>query len=210
MADGYTRNSSKRLSGLLKSHEQQRTDLTSGPGQQGGVIPFLFRRFELAEDIDPSSTTVDAHPLNWDTETEAYVADTDDDLKFLVSDPTGSLRGRKKDKYSSPHDQGNRGLAMKPHDVDLATGEDRWEIIRMQPNALLIRGQATANWTASTMTIDGVVVMEPDGGLITDQDPGGSMTISDFFNWDGSDNNDVFAYWDQAAVAWKMAMKPCS
>ncbi len=209
MVDGYTRNSSKRLSGLLKSHEQDRTDLTGGRGQQHGVIPFLFRRFELAEDLDPSSTTVDAHPLNWDTETEAYVADTDEDKTFLVSDPTGSLRGRKKDKFSSPNDQGNRGWAMKPHDVDLEIGKDRWEILRMQPNALLIRGQATANWTASTMTIDGVVVMQPDGGLITDQDPGGDITVTDFFDWDGSENDDVFAYWDAESVTWKQAMVPC-
>ena len=84
----------------------------------------------------------------------------------------------------------------------------------MTPHALKIRGQATALWTASTFTIDAIgsgvtAIMQPSGAIITHVDPAANITVSDWLNFDGANNDDVLVVWDEDTVTFKLAQKNC-
>ena len=149
---------------------------------------FQSRYFELKDDLTPGGSAT-ALLREWNSGTSQYETGTDE---FEVYDVFGEYRGRKKDKYTTPHDAGSRGEAVQN------TQNSHWEIKELQPAALMILGQATADFSTATFTIDGVVVLQPIGGLITDQDPAGNITVANLFGYAGSDNDSIVAIWDEA------------
>ena len=124
-------------------------------------------------------------------------------FEFEVYDIHGLYRGRARDAYDSPHNRGSRGSAC------LRTVSGYWEIIQLEPHALMIQGAATADWTSATFTIDGVIVLQPIGGIITNTDPGDDITVSDTFDWDGSEDDIVIAVWDESSDTYKAIQISC-
>ena|GEM_PF-5689140 len=160
--------------------------------------PVAVRHFELKNAHTPGGTTT-AHPQDWDSDTSEWVTDDDEAREFDVTDPLEKFRGRGKDEYSSPHDEGSKGVAQKNNQ----SGE--WEIVQMQPAALLIRGLATAAGSGtSSFSIDGVDVIEPIGAVITDQDPAANLTVYNSLadgRW--GDNAKVEAEWNEDEERWE-------
>lgn len=156
------------------------------------------RQFELKSPHSPGSTTP-AHPRDWNG--SAWVTDTDAAREFDVVDTLEEYRGRGKDDYSSPHDDGSLGVAER----NAASGE--WEIVRMQPNALALEGAIYAD---DTLEADGVHVMNPSGAIIVDQDPAGNIT---FTNPHGHPDIDedmlVYLVWDESIPGWTERQKDC-
>jgi hypothetical protein len=153
----------------------------------GRTFREAIKLFELKTALTPGSTA-DAYPL--DDEGDPITDDAD--VVFEVVDTRGIYRGRAKDAYSSPHDQGSRGEARLRNGV--------WEITYLQPHALLIRGQLTADLEATdaTCTIDGVEVMQPSGAIIVTTDPAANVTSTNRHKHEGSENGEVTAAWDEA------------
>jgi hypothetical protein len=153
-----------------------------------------FRRFELKDDLAPGGTA-DAYLLE--------DGEVNEEKVFEITDKRGIYRGRKKDKFVSPHDQGSRGEA------EYRDGE--WQIRWLTPQSLMIHGKLTADLatTDSTFTIDGVTVMNPIGGLITDQDPGDDVTVYNIFSWEGDNNGIVVAVWNQDTGRWEAIQVEC-
>ena len=108
----------------------------------------------------------------------SYETDTDEDKESVVDDTLGVHRGRGRSEYDSPHATGSCGIAVEVN--------GRYEIVDMQPHALWIAGQATADFSGGTLTINNVAVVQPIGGLITDQDTAGSITVHNKANAEGS------------------------
>ncbi len=168
-----------------------------------------FRYAELAEDLDPVATTSGAKfyfatwiPADgWGVDDSTPVSSLTDKLY----DPLGIYRGRARGKYSSTHSDGSK--------CEIVSIGGEWVVQKMEPHALLITGAATADWTASTFTIDGVSIMQPIGGLITDQTPAvynaGNITVHDVHDWDGSENDRVEAVWNEATDQWEAIQKDC-
>lgn len=159
------------------------------------------RQFELKDALTPGGSAT-AYRRNWNDTSEEWEADTDDE--FEVYDELGIYRGRAKDAYSSPHDEGSIGWAQKQK-------SGRWEITHLTPAALMIRGQNTAAvaTTDSTFTIDGVAVAHPIGGIITDQNPAGNITIYNVHDMEGDNNGEVTAIWNEATDHWEGVQMDC-
>ena len=170
-------------------------------GNTGGLRD---RHFELKDDHDPGDTST-AYWQEWDSGDSEWDTTADTDHEFEVTDRLEIFRGRKRAKYSSPHDDGSKGVARYCQE----SGE--WEIIRLQPAALLITGLLTAalETTDSTFTIDGVTVMNPTGGLITDQDPAGNITVYNVHDWEGDNNGRVDAAWNETTEHWEAIQVDC-
>jgi hypothetical protein len=156
----------------------------------------VLRRFELKDALAPGGNAT------------AYLWESDGpntDIEFEVYDALGTCRGRAKDAYGSPHNQGSRGYAAFMPETE------HWEVISVQPHALTIRGQATGDvaTTDSTFTIDGTAVMQPTGGLITDQDPAGNITIYNVFSWEGDEDGEVQADWNEGTDRWEASQFEC-
>jgi len=157
---------------------------------------------ELKDALAPGGHAT-AHPRDWDG--SAWVTDTTASREIEVYDEIGTCRGRGKGTYSSPHDAGS--IAR----VRLNTQSSRWEIVDLQPNALLITGLATAAVasTDSTFTIDGVTVMNPSGGLICDTDPAAAITVYNVHSWDADDDARVEAAWNETTDHWEALQVTC-
>lgn len=160
------------------------------------------QRFELKDNL-PSSGSVSAgqqataHPVD-----AAGVVDTDVDREFEVYDELGVYRGRAKDKYSSPHDQGSRGVAKWSPDAQ------KWLIVSMQPHALKIMGVINepvddVEKADTEFNVDAVYVMQPSGGLITDTDPASTAFVIKNRSFDGDNNTECIADWDENDTDWK-------
>jgi len=158
--------------------------------------PDTVRAFELKDAHTPGATST-AYLRTWDG--DSY--ETDTDTEFEAVDERGVFRGRAKDAYSSPHDEGSLGEAV------LRNGQ--WEITWMTPHALKIQGAAVGDFTASSTTIDGVTVMQPSGAIIVDQDPAAAMTVYDIFNWDGSEDDLIIAVWNENTDHWEIQEIVC-
>ncbi len=156
-------------------------------------------RFELKNALSIGGTA-QAYFRRWTG--AAWVTDTT--IEITVTDRKGVYLGRGVTTYSSPHDTGSMGTAKYWPD------SNKWEITWLQPHALMIRGKATAIWTGTTFSIDGVAIMQPSGAIITQVDPGSNITISDWLNWDGLENDDVLAVWDQDSETFKAIQKTCA
>ena len=152
----------------------------------GRTFREAIKLFELKTALTPGSTA-DAYPLD----DEGDPITDDEDLVFEVEDVCGVYRGRAKDAYDEPHDQGSRGEARLRNGV--------WEIVYLTPHALVIRGQLTAALatTDSTCTIDGLEVMQPSGAIIVNSDPAAAMTSTNRHSHEGSEDGEVTAMWDE-------------
>ena len=159
------------------------------------------RRFELKDNLPASGSVIagqqaTAHPVN-----AAGVVDTAVDQEFEVYDELGVYRGRKKDKYSSPHNQGSRGIARWSKDAQ------KWFIVSMQPHALQIMGVINEAGDVaaadSTFDVDAVYVMQPPGAIITDTDPASSTFGITNREFDGDNNDEAIATWDEKDTDWK-------
>lgn len=170
----------------------------------GELHPIELLRGELKDDMpDPDTGSVAAGQT-----ATAYFLDKDGDIvtaiEFEVTDVFGVYRGRENGKYSTPHDRGSQLYAKFNPDSDV------WEIVKMTPHALQIKGALTAAVTSPTdFTIDGVTVMQPSGSIITDTDP--ASAVFDVTNrlFDGDNNAVCIATWDEAAVDWVALDVPC-
>jgi len=145
---------SAKLLGEVADFHRRRVTPTGTPGMTPGVlVPFQFRRFELAYPLIPNTdhiaTTTLAWPLLWSPDQATYVADDSSATnQFIIADVTGSRWGWARDSSTSPPIQGCRGICMKPHDVDIATGGDRWEIVEITGwgTSSLIWAKAQYHW----------------------------------------------------------------
>lgn len=155
------------------------------------------RRFELKESLTPGET-VEAYPLD---DQDAPI--TDSSAVFEVTDARGVYRGRAKDQYASPHNQGSRGEAV--------WRRGRWEIDWLTPHALAIRGELTADLetTAETFTIDAVDVLQPEGAIIVDQDPAQPITVNNKFTHEGNEDGLARADWNQTTAEWDSLQTQC-
>lgn len=154
-------------------------------------------RFELKYDLTPGGT-VDAYYLDAVGSIQAGVV-------FEVTDVLGVHRGRAAGKYSAPHHRGSQGYAWYMHDLR------RFEIIKMQPHALQIKGALTADLVKATgsFNIETVTVMQPPGGIITDTDPASATFNITNRKFDGDDEAICIATWDEAATDWLALDIPC-
>jgi len=171
--------------------------------QRGMLIPIVadeILHFELKYDLAPGGSAR-AYLLKWDGDS----LEVDEDTEFNVFDALGLWRGRARDKFPSPHNQGSRGCARMVGD------QNDLEIIQMTPHALMIRGKADDDWTASTfaLTGDALKVMSPIGSLITDQDPANAFTVHDIFDWSGSKDDIVVAAWNEEDTQWEAIQISC-
>jgi len=161
------------------------------------IPAWAYRYFEVKYAHTPGATT-EVHPLIWSG--TDWVVDTQASHEFGVKDYWGIFRGRAKDAYASPHNQGSRGYA-----VYSGTKPCGWHMRWLQPHALMVKGQLTDDLasTDSTFEIDGFEIMQPTGGLIVDQDPGDDLTIQNTFSCEGDDNGIVIAEWNEAQAHWE-------
>jgi len=87
----------------------------------------------------------------------------------------------------------------------------KWAVVRLSnapaTDALVIRGQLTGDLatTDSTFEIDGVVVMQPVGGTIAE----GNVTIYNVFNWEGDEDGECMAIWNQDNEHWEAVQVEC-
>lgn len=181
-----------------RSHRGDPADLT-GDFYKNSLIPFQFRRFELKDALTPGGTAT----AYWRKYTGS-AWETDTDVEFEVIDRFSLFRGRAKDAYSSPHNDGSRGLAWKPHDLA------DWEIVCMQPHALMVRGTANADVSGGAITLStGYGVMQPTGGLIVTTDPAATLAVSNPFAFNIDSGGAVTAAWSENAAAWEAIQAAC-
>lgn len=161
-----------------------------------GDDPYAARHFELKDAHTPGDTST-AYNQSW-SGTAWETDDTDSDTEFEVVDVKEIYRGRAKDAYSSPHDNGSLGTA----EYNRTTGQ--WEMTWLQPIALRIKGLTTAavDELDSTFDIDAVGIMSPPGAIIVDQDPGDDITVENTFSCEADDNGIVHAAWDEDTAEW--------
>jgi len=172
----------------------QARSVWSDNGWQWEIIDMprqVIWNFELTayQDLAPGGTAY-ANPLNADG--TPYT-----DVTFDIEDVYGMFRGRKRDKFASPHNKGSRGYALMNASLDSG------EILYMQPVALTLRGVTYAAVTGGAITLTSHHVMEPVGGIIWDQDPAGDITCDNTFSSEIDEGGIVVANWDEATVDWQ-------
>jgi len=74
------------------------------------TIVSIHVHFELYDALTPGEMAL-AYPRWYDVETNQYVTDVDDDKSFYVSDILGLHRGRAREAFDSPHNEGSFGEA---------------------------------------------------------------------------------------------------
>jgi len=186
----------------------------SGTGEKWAVVrlgtlaPWPIR-FELKDAIYPGSD-----------DPEAYLVDefgaVQTGCTFEVYDPFGysgastgaKYQGRGKNQYSSPHNQGSRGLAMPLRDGHEL---DKLAIIDLTPPAEIIQGEIVSDFTtaAGAFSLTNVTVLSPQNGLIVRQDPGSNITVSNTFGWRGKAGDTAMAIW-AGGTTWRALQVECS
>ena len=160
-----------------------------------------FRYGELKDDLAPSGTAT-IYRREWSG--SAWVTDTDADKEFEAVDVLGIYRGRKKDKFTSPHNEGSIVRSV------LNTDSNQWEIVEITPHALWITGSLTDDFdTDEDFTVDGVAVMFPTGAIIVDTDPAANITAHNGHDWDGSNNALAELRWNEASTQWDCVELDC-
>ena len=61
----------------------------------------------------------------------------------------------------------------------------------------------------STLTIDGVIVLQPIGAIITNTDPAADITLTNTFTHTVNENKIVIAVWDESTVTYKVLQAAC-
>ena len=80
----------------------------------------------------------------------------------------------------------------------------------MQPSALLIVGLAYTDYgTGVDLEIDGVTVMQPVGGIITDTDPAANITVVNSHAWEVDEDARVVAAWNENTEQWEALQITC-
>lgn len=193
----------QQIEEVIRWQRQQATRpnrTTSQPQLLGGVE---FKYFELKDALAPGET-VTAHPRTWSTTSEEWETDTTAAEEFEVTDVLGIYRGRAKDEYSSPHDEGSLGKAVLNND------SSQWEIIELTPNALWITGSLTADFDSDeNYTVDGATVMFPDGAIIVDTDPAANITGVNGHEWAASNNALAELRWNENLAQWDVTEVDC-
>jgi len=147
-------------------------------------------RFELKEALTPGGT-VDAYYLDAAGSIQSGVV-------FEVTDVLGVHRGRANGAFSSPHHRGSQGYAWYMHDLE------RFEIMKLQPHALQIMGDLTADVSGGiSFTMENVYVMQPPGAIITDTNPASSTFSVTNREFDGDEGDEAIATWDENDGDWK-------
>ncbi len=160
------------------------------------------RHFELKDPHTPGSTTA-AHPRDWTG--SAWVTDTAANREFDVTDQLSEYRGRGKDDFSSPHNQGSLGVAER----NTASGE--WEIVRMQAHALWLVGNVYADFAAGVdFEIDGTEIAFPIGSIITNTDPAANIPVTNIHNWDGSEDGVAEVRWNEEQARYETPELDCT
>ena len=159
--------------------------LTGRPHQ--GQAKRRLRHFELNGHLVPGGSAP-AFPRQFDG-TDSYTTDTGG-TQFTVHDMLGIHRGRKRGAYSSPHDTGSRGIAEQRNGL--------WQIITMEPHALLIRGEVNMGSAGldagdAVITIDNVKIMNPVGAILAE---GPVTQVVNLFGDAGDDGALVLAVWE--------------
>ncbi len=158
----------------------------------------------------PSSGAVAAgqstvvHPRDWNG--SAWVTDTDAARELTAIDTLGVYRGRGKDDFTTPHNQGSLARIVLNSDSNL------YEFRDMTPHATWIRGLSDAAWTTpSTLFIatTGLNIMQPSGAIFTNNDPAVKITVNDVRDWEGASGVIVEAFWDESTQEFKARMVPC-
>jgi len=165
--------------------------------QIGFSSTIAIRRFELKYDLAPGETK------------EAYELDddgVDTGVEFEVTDHWGIHRGRARGKYDSPNNQGSRGYTIQMPD------NNEWEIWVMQPSALKVRGNLYAAVTGGAFQIDGIDIMQPIGGLITDEAEvtynAGLLDVTNPFSMEGDEDGQCVADWNES-TGWEATQMEC-
>jgi hypothetical protein len=190
VCDGDSSRMESRANGTARIHWRATPAAT---GEQWAVMDLGYsgpweQRFELKTALAPGSSAT-AHPLEWTG--SQYEPNTEAALEFTVQDPFSHFRGRAKDVYSSPHNNGSRGIAQWFSD------RKAWEIVEMlTPHALMILGDATSDYSGD-FSIDGVKVLQPIGGIITNTDPAGNVAVSNIQGLHGDEDDTIIAVWDE-------------
>ena len=168
----------------------------------GIVTGSSTRHFELKDDLSPG-TTVTAYLREWSG--SAWVTSTDAGDEFEVTDAFSQYRGRKKDKFSSPHNVGSIGKAR------LNSESSQWEIVEITPHALWITGDVYAAFTTTdaTFEVDGVKVMLPTGSIIVNTDPAANITVNNDHDWDGTANDLAEIRWNEVDADWDCVELDC-
>jgi hypothetical protein len=165
----------------------------SNPGS--GVYRVLF---ELKYDHTPGGTT-EVYPRDYDG--ADWVTDVDDDRVFSVRDERAVYRGRARDKFSSPHDRGSYGEALR------FPGCSDWIMVWLEPHALMVKGQVNEEYDVDgdddTFSIDYVEIMQPTGSIIVDQDPADDLTVHNIYDESFADDDWVVAVWNEAQDRWE-------
>lgn len=204
---GFSESAAARIAAVVRQVEHSR-EAFSAAMDESLPLPYEFLRFELKDDLAPLGEA-DAYRLPWVATSRTagdYTASTNSDkLIIKVVDVLGVFRGRKRDKYFSPHNAGSKGLAWK------APWRLYWEILSIQPHALMVRGLATADFDDgdSTITIDNVSVMQPAGGLIVTTDPAADLTVYNDTKFASDNNAIVKAIWNENDDRWEISDAPC-
>lgn len=175
---------------------------TAAPGDTSIWVE-LKTKMPSSGSVAANQSTV-AHPRDWSG--SAWVTDTDAGREITIYDTLGKFRGRGKDDFSSPHNQGS--IARVVLNADNA----RYEIRDMTPHALWIRGLSDAAWTTpSTLDIAAsAVVMQPSGAIITHTDPAVKIPVNDVRDWEGASGVVIEAFWDESTQEFKARMVPCT
>ncbi len=150
-----------------------------------------------------ANQSTDVHPRNWNG--SAWITDTTASEEITAYDVLGKFRGRGKDDFTTPHNQGS--LAR----IVLNSNSNLYEFRDMTPHATWIRGLSDAAWTTpSTLDIAATaVVMQPSGGIITHTDPAVKIPVNDVRDWEGASGVVVEAFWDESTQTFKARMVPC-
>lgn len=179
-------------------------DQNAHRGRQPRTGPAHFLTyFELSEDLELGGTAA-AWKLV-ETADGLELPAVEDREIIVVADSLVQCRGRGKDKFDDPHDDGSRGLAR------YNAARAKWTIVQIQPPALIIRGLLTADLatTGGTFTIDGLSIMQPVGGMMIDQDPADPITVYNVFSWEGDNNGVCIAAWNEDTGHWEAVNVEC-
>lgn len=166
------------------------TFLFASPSEQ-------FADFELKYDLTPGGNTTAHLRINGETDT---------DTEIEVYDSQGCFRGRGKDVYAEPHNEGSIGRAR------FNSESGHWEITVLTPHALMIRGLTSAAVVGeSTFTLAATVsVYQPTGGIIVTQDPATAVTIQNTdMVWTIDSGAPVIAVWNEAGANWQAIQAKC-
>ncbi len=193
------------LADMIRWWRGNRYELKQRRGVVRRPLAHQISRFELAEDLEPGGT---AKAVRLVPDGDGW-KHAEPEHEVVVRDGLGTTRGKKALEGESPSDEadGTHVVAYKAHD------HADWEIVEAQPWPLMIRGKLTddLDTTDGTFKIDGVVVLQPVGAIDVGHIVDGSdeVTVHNIFSWEGDDNGNVMAVWNEEDTRWEAVQVEC-